>query len=66
MAFKGDNDDTRDSLSFKCRRLLQNEGAEVPASVQFLGRQERCRAFPTLFILVTRIFARLLRLRFGF
>jgi UDP-N-acetyl-D-mannosaminuronic acid dehydrogenase len=29
MAFKGESDDPRDSLSFKLRRLLQWEGAEV-------------------------------------
>lgn len=36
MAFKGDIDDTRDSLSFKCRRLLKYEGAIVCCSDEYV------------------------------
>ena len=36
MAFKSDIDDTRDSLSFKLRKLLQFKGAEVLCSDEFV------------------------------
>jgi len=36
LAFKGDNDDTRDSLAFKLRRLLLYEGAEVLCADPFI------------------------------
>ena len=40
MAFKGESDDPRDSLSFKLRRLLSWEGAEVLCTDPFV-RDER-------------------------
>jgi nucleoside-diphosphate-sugar epimerase len=40
MAFKGDNDDTRDSLSFKCRRLLHNEGAKVLCTDEYVVAED--------------------------
>lgn len=35
MAFKADNDDTRDSLSFKLRKILEFQGARVLCSDEF-------------------------------
>ena len=40
MAFKGENDDTRDSLSFKLKKLLQFAGAYVLCSDEYAARPE--------------------------